>query len=53
MHLLWTIVEVVLTFTTLLGGKGLAELALGLVLGWLFRTRFITSAHGVILTAQT
>ena len=52
MHLLWTVVEVVLTFTTLLGGKGLAELALGLVLGWLFGARFITSAHGVILTAR-
>jgi len=51
-HLLWTVVDMVLTFTSLLSGKGLTELALGLVLGWLFGTRFITSAHGVILTAR-
>ena len=51
MHLLWTVVDMVLTFTSLLGGKGLTELALGLVLGCLFGAGFVTSAHEAILTA--
>ena len=33
MHVLWTVVDVVLALTTLLGRQGLTELALGVVLG--------------------
>jgi len=33
MDVLWTVVDVVLALTTLLGRQGLTELALGVVLG--------------------
>ena len=51
MYVLWTVVEVVLALTGLLRGKGFTELALGLFLGCLFGSGFVTRAHEAILTA--
>jgi hypothetical protein len=46
MHLLRSVVDVVLAFTTLLRGESLPELALGLVHGLLILAGFVASGHG-------